>query len=173
MTHRDSDYQGPTVVAELASGEHKILDTYLGECASIMHLDSWQIEACRDLVDHKDCMAHTWVDRNNAHVSVALSKMALFCTPETVRGLVAHELMHVHLDDLCSSAQEFTEYAGGLVHVERSDRAIEMAVERLARLVGPQLPLPPKSITGDLTMADLQSGRVGYEDTEQSNEKDL
>lgn len=164
MSGRDPDYQGPAVVGELVAEHHSLLNKYLQQCASIMQLDSWQVEACRDLLDHKECMAHTWVDRNNAHVAVALSQMTLFCTPETVRGFVAHELMHVHLDDLCSVAQEFAEYSGGVVHVERSQIATELAVERIARIVAPQLPLPPKKLTGDMTMADMRSGRVGYEE---------
>lgn len=122
------------------------LTMYVAECRAIMRLDQWDV-----VVDSKPTkpgragMMITVAGRYVSHLRVSRTFFAR--DPHEQRHTVCHELLHlltVHVTDQVRVGRYSDALSDPIYHTLNSDvvRHVEYAVDHLANLLAPMLPLP-------------------------------
>ena len=79
--------------------------------------------------------------------TVYLSDYYLDSSPDRQRLHATHELVHLHLRGVCQSHQSLAGHFGTAMWIAIDDRFVhesELAVDGLAMVLAPLLPLPPE-----------------------------
>lgn len=123
---------------------HKALEAWIADAIPLLGLEAWEITVLRDAAD---VTAHADIDpapqRWTADLRLAHDFFAQ--SPEKQRLVLTHELIHLvvaRADQVVENLEEpLGKIAFGLFEPNYVD-ASERAVEHLARIIAPFLPLP-------------------------------
>lgn len=117
------------------------------EMSTALHLGHWvirvPIEARPDSPHHAACIERIY-GQNVARIF--LSDDFLSSEPEEMRETYVHELLHCHFRqfvELRDGMEELLGSAANTLYVQQMKNAEEAAVDAIARVLAPFLPLPP------------------------------
>lgn len=122
--------------------DRKDLEAYIRKTADLMDLRDWRIELNDDHPDD-DCGATVQVLENRRLAKVSVSEGTE--TPENLRHYIVHELVHLHLWPIDQSTESIIGALGSTSYsvFSMSHRnAVEQAVDAVACVISPHLPLP-------------------------------
>jgi hypothetical protein len=129
---------------------HRYWSAYIAELADRMLLGHWDIDLSRKNPDDPDAGAGVDFLHGRHKATICLHKRFDDYPRAEQRHIVVHELAHLHLAPLryhltyqlgggndCEQQQRVRVEAGHTTHEE-------FAVDDLARIIAPSMPLPPK-----------------------------
>lgn len=121
---------------------------YLRDLANRLLLADWEVELGRSKADD-DAWAQVRVSDVENHARIKVNWPEFFHrTPEEQREWLTHECLHLHLDRpdriVAQLAEQWSENSATQFAKTAHSKEIEICVQRLARLLAPHLPLPPK-----------------------------
>lgn len=119
------------------------LDTYVRDLADRMLLRDWHITVSRDQCDdNSNATSDIWVQKMRSKIRFDRDDFPGLDADEQ-RRIIVHELCHHHTIRLCNTVDDARKPMGesawwGLYYAH--DRADEIAVEQLARIIAPFMP---------------------------------
>jgi len=121
---------------------------YIVECGALLGLRDWEIVAKKVAPGTmpEDMIAHAEIAYGRKVLTVSLAQIFWTESPEDQRVDVAHELVHAHLDEPGAVVRDIETQLGTLQYEmlnETYKRANENAVDAIAVLLAPLLPMPP------------------------------
>lgn len=126
---------------------HAAYEGYLREIADLLLLRDWEILLQRNQPTG-DVYASVWIVDTENCAWVRLSDAFWGRPLEERREWLVHELCHIHLDRIQRVFEMMTEQDPDNAVLTLAKKAhlneLEVAVQRLARILAPLLPLPPE-----------------------------
>ncbi len=127
--------------------QHAAYQSYLRELADAMELKDWRFTFVIESLANPSYQAECAITYGRKHACIKIAPDALKNTPEEVRQMVVHELIHCHVnpirDQLDNIEAQLGKAAYTTIHNATTD-VLELATESLANAIAPHLPLPPK-----------------------------
>lgn len=132
----------------MTDAQHAAFQTYLGVLAHRLILADWEIELWRDRAAD-DCLATVNVMDVENYASISLRWPEFFGKSRgEQREILVHELLHLILDRpqrvIRQLAEQWDENSACQFAKEAHRKEIEIATQRLARILAPLMPLPPR-----------------------------
>lgn len=132
----------------MTDAQHAAFQTYLGVLAHRLILADWVIELWRDRAD-ADCLACVQVMDVENYASISLRWPEFFAKPrDEQREILVHELLHLILDRpqrvMRQLAEQWDENSACQFAKIAHHKEIEIAIQRMARILAPMMPLPPR-----------------------------
>lgn len=130
--------------ARLTEEQRLALQAWIDEAKPVMRLNDWYVVAKDTPPEDEDgglsydAFAGSFIRDSSDHASVHLGDSFWDETPEEQRETLAHELLHCHLYRL----HRFVEDRLRKADITTARQMEEIAIEQLARIVAPLLPMP-------------------------------
>ena len=126
--------------------QHEQYTAYIRDLARRMILADWEIDLSRNRAETLACV-NVWDVENYASIRVQWPEFFGKSRDEQ-RSILVHELLHAHLDRaqrvMEQLASQWGENSACQFAREAHRKEIEICVQRLARILAPVMPLPPK-----------------------------
>lgn len=127
--------------------QHAPYGTYLRTLGDRLLLRDWELQLRRDPSDDGSYASVFVMDTEN-HAIVRVCEEFFTHPLADRREWLVHELMHAHLDRpsrvVSQLAAQFEDNAATQFAKQTHDKEIEVCVQRMARILAPLMPLPPK-----------------------------
>jgi hypothetical protein len=129
---------------KLSKRQHRALQRWIDQATVDIGLMHWIVKA--DRIIRREAFAGTFMRDGSDTARIALGSAYWDETPEEQRITLTHELLHIHLKRVRQVAQDGMASGRGRtargIWTHHYDRAEELAVEQIARVIAPLLPLP-------------------------------
>lgn len=123
----------------------KRVGKYGQQLQSLLRLDHWRIDVSTELPEKANNADVTWWE-SKWRATMRFSDEYLTSSPEDQRYSMVHELLHLHLRGPALIIKQLREHmsdVGFCYTDERWEHEEELAVDALAQVLAPYLPLPP------------------------------
>jgi hypothetical protein len=120
------------------------LERYISEAQQTLNLGQWKIEL-EDSPCEDDALAEIEVSENLWQARIRVAYGFFKEKPEEQRDTIVHELIHVHTAGIERSRDRMEKTLGELawpVFQASMENEVERAVDALAKIVAPTLPIP-------------------------------
>ena len=120
------------------------LERYISEAQQTLNLGQWKIEL-EDSPCEDDALAEIEVSENLWQARIRVAYSFFKEKPEEQRDTIVHELIHVHTAGIERSRDRMEKILGELawpVFQASMENEVERAVDALAKIVAPTLPIP-------------------------------
>jgi len=128
----------------MTRAQRSSLERYLSEAQQILNLGQWKIEL-GDSPCEEDALAEIEVSENLWQAKIRVAHGFFKEKPEEQRDTIAHELIHVHTAGIERARDRMEKTLGELawpVFQSSMENEVERAVDALAKIVAPTLPMP-------------------------------
>ena len=120
------------------------LEAYIAELQAALNVANWKVTIARDASD-----VEAWADINpheqNATAELRISHDFWRQTPEMQREVLIHEILHLVTARLDQTVEALEDAMGKVlwaVFDRQYENATERAVDHLAKVIAPSIPLP-------------------------------
>ena len=133
--------------AAVNDAQHTAYQNYIRDLTDRLLLKDWEFELKREWADD-DAYAEVSVSRDEDHFSIHITEGFAGYPPVQRREWLVHEILHAHT----ARAEQQIERLEELLSVNEAvklakqafDDEMEIVVQRLARIIGARMPLPPE-----------------------------
>ena len=128
----------------MTRAQKNALERYISEAQQTLNLGQWKIEL-EDSPCEDDALAEIEVSENLWQARIRVAHSFFKEKPEEQRDTIVHELIHVHTSGIERSRDRMEKTLGELawpVFQASMENEVERAVDALAKIVAPTLPIP-------------------------------
>lgn len=128
----------------MTRAQKNALERYISEAQQTLNLGQWKIEL-EDSPCEDDALAEIEVSENLWQARIRVAHSFFKEKPEEQRDTIVHELIHVHTAGIERSRDRMEKTLGELawpVFQASMENEVERAVDALAKIVAPTLPIP-------------------------------
>lgn len=128
----------------MTRAQKNALERYISDAQQIMNLGQWKIELSETPCE-EDALAEIEVSDNLWQAKIRVAHGFFKEKPDEQRDTIVHELLHVHTAGIERSRDRMEKTLGELawsVFQAAMDNEVERAVDAIAKIVSPTVPLP-------------------------------
>jgi hypothetical protein len=130
--------------------QHKAMQDYIRMVADALLLRDWEIELSRQYA-REGSWADSRTAANENHARIRLQHPEFWAmTPEVQRETIVHEVMHLHTARMFYVVTRVKDMLKDDAMIEFATKTFEAELEianhRLARIIAPMMPFPPRVI---------------------------